>query len=216
MRDTASTLLPADPARTKSLPFGHCGIKLRVLCNHPLDLELVRRSPAAFGGMAEPPEWIECVFQQGVKTQNRTRSVAMKLMPLSVLLLAALLHAEAGPCRESAVKQGNAPLADDAFAYMPPYGKPVTGQPAIRDANSKSFSDRTNIKKDWVGEHKVVSAPSGDMAYEYGTVHMSYDSKGEGGHQEFEAVILAVYQARGGACQKVALTMQPLDEKTGH
>jgi hypothetical protein len=42
-----------------------------------------------------------------------------------------------------------------------------------------------------------VSAPSGDMAYEYGTVHMGYDSKRDG-HEEFEAVILSVYKAANG------------------
>lgn len=104
------------------------------------------------------------------------------------------------------------PTAADAFSYMPPYGKPVVGKPAIESANEKSFSDRTNITHSWVGEHRIVSAASGDMAYEYGTVHMGYDSKSEG-HREFEAVILGVYKAKDGVCQKVALTMQPLKEK---
>ncbi|MFY9529122.1 MAG: nuclear transport factor 2 family protein [Candidatus Acidiferrales bacterium] len=108
------------------------------------------------------------------------------------------------------------PVADDAFSYMPPYGKPVVGKPAIQDANAKSFSDRVNIKSSWVGEHRIVSSPSGDMAYEHGTVHMTYDTKGDGQHHEFDAVILSVYKARNGICQKVALTMQPLDEPSEH
>ena len=65
------------------------------------------------------------------------------------------------------------PVAADAFSYMPPYGKPVVGKPAIQAANTKSFADRTNIKHSWVGEHRIVSASSGEMAYEYGTVHMA-------------------------------------------
>jgi len=28
----------------------------------------------------------------------------------------------------------------------------------------KSFSDRTNIKHSWVGEHRIVSTSAGDMA----------------------------------------------------
>jgi hypothetical protein len=28
---------------------------------------------------------------------------------------------------------------DDAFSYMPPYGKPVVGKPAIKSANTKNF-----------------------------------------------------------------------------
>ena len=51
------------------------------------------------------------------------------------------------------------------------------------------------------------------MAYEYGTVQMAYDSKPEG-HQQFKAVILSVYKAKDGVCQKVALTMQPLEEQS--
>jgi ketosteroid isomerase-like protein len=137
------------------------------------------------------------------------------LVPWLILLSAVLMQAQSGPCTESAIKQGNLPSADDAFAFMPPYGKPVVGKPAIKEANEKSFSDRTNITRSWVGEHRIMSSPSGDMAYEYGTLHMGYDSK-EDGHQEFEAVILSVYKAKDGVCQKVALTMQPLDEQGGH
>jgi hypothetical protein len=62
-----------------------------------------------------------------------------------------------------------------------------------------------------VGEHRIGSSPSGDMAYEYGTVHTTYDSKSEG-YQKFNAVILSVYRVEGGICRKVALTMQPLGE----
>jgi ketosteroid isomerase-like protein len=137
------------------------------------------------------------------------------LVPWLILLSAVLMQAQSGPCTESAVKQGNLASADDAFAFMPPYGKPVVGKPAIKEANEKSFSERTNITHSWVGEHRIVSSPSGDMAYEYGTLHIGYDSK-EDGHQEFEAVILSVYQAKNGVCQKVALTMQPLEEQSGH
>jgi hypothetical protein len=53
------------------------------------------------------------------------------------------------------------------------------------------------------------------MAYEYGTLHMSSDSKSKpsAGHEDFEAVMLIVYKAKGAVCQQVALTMQPLEEK---
>ena len=139
------------------------------------------------------------------------------LVLLVVVLSAVLTQAQAGPCTESAIKQGNLPTAEDAFSYMPPYGKPVVGKPAIKEANTKSFSDRTNIKSDWVGEHRIVSSPSGDMAYEYGTLHMSSDSKSNpaAGHEDFEAVMLIVYRAKGGVCQQAAETMQPLEEKSG-
>ena len=130
-----------------------------------------------------------------------------------ILLTAVLTQAQAGPCTESAIQQGNLPASDDAFSYMPPYGKPVVGKAATQAANTKSFSGRTNITHSWVGEHRIVSTPTADMAYEYGTMHMGYDSKEEGGHHEFEAVMLVVYKAKDGVCQKVALTMQPLEDE---
>jgi ketosteroid isomerase-like protein len=140
----------------------------------------------------------------------KTRVIAGFILP-SVLLCAVLTQAQTGICADNVIKQGNIAVAEDAFAYMPLYGKPVVGKPAIQDANTKSFSDRTNITRSWVGEHRIVATPSGDMAYEYGTVQMAYDSKSEG-HQQFKAVILSVYKAKDGGCQKVALTMQPLEE----
>jgi len=139
------------------------------------------------------------------------------MIAVMMSLLAAGVHAQTGPCTENAVKQGHLPTSEDAFSYMPPYGKPVVGKPAIKQANEHSFSDRINIKSDWVGEHRVVPAPSGEMAYEYGTLHMSSDSKSNpsGGHEEFEAVMLIIYKAKGSVCEQVALTMQPLEKPDG-
>ena len=133
----------------------------------------------------------------------------LSLFPLFILLSAVPTQAQTGPCTESAVKQGKLPAADDVFSYMPPYGKPVIGKPAIQAANAQSFSDRTNITRAWVGDRRIVSTPSGDMAYEYGTVHMGYDEGGK--HNEFEAVMLSVYTAKAGVCQTVAMTMQPIE-----
>lgn len=135
------------------------------------------------------------------------------VVPLFVLACAGPVQAQTGPCTESAIKQGKLPAADDAFSYMPPYGKPAIGKPAIRSAQEKSFSARTNITRAWVGDHRIVSTPAGDMAYEYGTVHMGYDESGK--HQEFEAVMLTVYKANGGVCQMAAMTMQPIEEQPG-
>jgi hypothetical protein len=140
-----------------------------------------------------------------------------KAMRISfVLLVSAVLaagaQAQTGPCTESAIKEGHLPIADNAFSFMPPFGKAVTGKAAIHDAAEKKFSDRTNMKFDWAGDHKIVASPSGDMAYEHGTMHVSYDTKGDGKHHEFSAVMLTVYKANGAACQQVAGTMHPLED----
>jgi|ERR1051325_10326818 hypothetical protein len=130
-----------------------------------------------------------------------------------VLVFAGMAHAQSGPCTETAVAKENLRPADDAFSYMPPYGKPVIGQPAIQTANKENFSKRTNITRSWAADHRVVAAPSGDMAYEQGTLHMGYDENGK--HETFDAVMLTVFKAKDGACQIVALTMQPLEAETG-
>jgi hypothetical protein len=133
------------------------------------------------------------------------------LASLVVLLSAVLTQAQTGPCTESAIRRGKITVAKDAFEYMPPYGKPVIGKAAMQAANTKSFSDRTNIKSSWVGEHRIVSTPSGEMAYEYGTLDVAYDTKGDAKHHEFKAVMLNVYKARNRICERVAGTMQPLE-----
>jgi hypothetical protein len=135
---------------------------------------------------------------------------------LVVFLSAVLSQAQTGPCTESAIKGGKIPIAEDAFEYMPPYGKPVIGKAAMQAANTKSFSDRTNVKSSWVGEHRIVSAPSGEMAYEYGTLDVTYDTKGDAKHHEFKAVMLNVYKAKNGVCESVAGTMQPLEGPNEH
>jgi len=135
------------------------------------------------------------------------------VVPLFVLACAGPVQAQTGPCTESTIKQGKLPAADDMFSYMPPYGRPVVGKPAIRSAQEKSFSGRTNMTRAWVGDHRIVSTPAGDMAYEYGTVHMGYDEGGK--HTEFEAVMLTVFKANGSVCQMAAMTMQPIEEQPG-
>jgi hypothetical protein len=134
------------------------------------------------------------------------------LVLLFILAFAAFAQAQTGPCTEKAVKDGNLPRADDAFSFMPPYGKPVTGKAAEDKAAAKSFADRINRKFEWASDHRVVASPSGDMAYEHGTMHVSYDDKSDGKHHTFSAVMLNVYQAKGAVCQQVAGTMHPLED----
>lgn len=84
------------------------------------------------------------------------------LLPL-ILLSACMMKAQTGPCTEAAIKQGDLPVADNAYFYMPPYGKPVTGQTGIQAANTKSFSDRTNMKRTWQDDRRIVVSDTGDI-----------------------------------------------------
>lgn len=137
----------------------------------------------------------------------------VRLMSWLLLLFAVPAQAQSGPCTESAINQGKIAEAADMFSYMPLYGRPVIGKPAVQKANADNFSARTNVTRSWAGDHRIVSSPTGDMAYEYGTQRMSYIEDGK--RTEFEAAMLMVYRAKGAACELAALTMHPLEESTG-
>lgn len=123
-----------------------------------------------------------------------------------------LMQAQSGPCTEDAIKQNKVTVADDVFMYMTPWGRPVIGKSTARDTSNKRFADHKNVQRSWVGAHGVVSSASADMAYEYGTMQMSYDSTADGKNHTFQAVMLEVYKAKEGACQLVAETMEPLED----
>ena len=129
---------------------------------------------------------------------------------LMFMLVSTIFGFAQDPCTEAAVKEGKLPIADDAFSYMPPFGKPVSGKTAIQDTAEKKFAGRTNIKHSWESDRRIVASTSGDMAYEHGTMDMSYDEEGK--PHTFKAVMLNVYKAKGGVCERVAGTMQPLEE----
>lgn len=132
------------------------------------------------------------------------------LATLVFTAMSSILVCAQGPCTEAAVKEGKVQLAKDAFSYMPPFGKPVTGKGAIQETAEKKFAGRTNVKHSWESDHRIVASASGDMAYEHGTMDMSYDEDGK--PHSFKSVILNVYKANGGVCESVAGTMQPLEE----
>lgn len=134
------------------------------------------------------------------------------LVSLFILTSAVLMHAQSGPCTEDAINHGKMTMSDDAFVYMPPFGKPVIGKSNVQDTSTKKFEGRTNIQHSWVGEHRIVPSASADMAYEYGTMEMSFDSKDDGQRHKFQAVMLQVYKAKDGVCKLVAETMEPLEE----
>jgi hypothetical protein len=57
----------------------------------------------------------------------------MRYITILMFMLASTMTLSAqGPCTAEAVKEGKLPMADDAFSYMPPFGKPVSGKTAIQ------------------------------------------------------------------------------------
>lgn len=134
----------------------------------------------------------------------------MRYLTILVMLVSSVFACAQGSCTEATVKEGKVQVAENAFSYMPPFGKPVTGKSAIQDTAEKKFAGRSNVKHSWESDHKIVASASSDMAYEHGTMDMSYDEDGK--PHTFKSVILNVYKANGGVCERVAGTMQPLGE----
>ena len=132
----------------------------------------------------------------------------LSLIVSMFLLTATSVAAQTAQCTESAIKEGKVPVSDETFAFMPRYGKPVTGKPAMQAAEKEAFPGRTNFARTWQADHRIVVAPSGEMAYESGTLRVAYDEGGK--RTEFDAAMLLVYQVKNGTCQRVALTMNPL------
>ena len=127
------------------------------------------------------------------------------------LAFATVVHAQTGPCTESVVKKGGLPIADKAFTHMAAFNRPMSTKAAAQEAAKEAFADRINRKFEWAEDRVIGAVPSGDMAYEHGTMHVSYDTRSDGKHHSFDAVMLMVYQANGPTCQQVASTMYPLE-----
>ena len=55
-------------------------------------------------------------------------------------------------------------MADDAFSYMPPFGKPVSGKAATQDTAEMKFAGRTNIKHSWESDRRrtFIYEPAGE------------------------------------------------------
>jgi hypothetical protein len=51
----------------------------------------------------------------------------------SVFVIASQSSSAQAPRTEAVVKEGTLPMVDDAFSYMPPFGKSVIGKAAMQD-----------------------------------------------------------------------------------
>jgi Domain of unknown function (DUF4440) len=89
--------------------------------------------------------------------------------------------------------------------------KPVVGKAAYNDAFKEVDATRQNHKQSDDHVDRLVVAPSGDMAYEYGTSHISFDREKK--HVEFTAAYLRVWKASGKECKIAAMMAQPEGER---
>jgi ketosteroid isomerase-like protein len=119
--------------------------------------------------------------------------------------------AQKSPCTEQAIRDANAKhfesaLTDDVHVVSPAYDEPVIGKVEVERVGKMIHSERKNESYGPNPPDHIVVAPSGDMAYVYGTRHVSFDEKQSGKHVEFTNAYLQVWKAVEGIC-KIAAAM---------
>ena len=130
-----------------------------------------------------------------------------------VVLFAVPVVAQKGPCSEQSIKKANVAhddslLAKDMYFFSGALKQPVVGTAAADKSFAPIAASRQNEKQDPMKPDRIVVASSGDMAYEYGTAHMSFDSKKEG-HVDFTAAYLRVWKTVDGKCKIAAEMFEP-------
>jgi ketosteroid isomerase-like protein len=134
-----------------------------------------------------------------------------------VFLFVVRAFSQTGPCTESGVKSlidkhdDNA-VADDSFYFSGALDQPAVGKAAHDNAMKSVAESRQNVKTTPLLPDRVVVAPSGDMAYEYGTGQVSFDERASGKHRDFTTAYLRVWRAVGGQC-KIAAFMSEREGK---
>ena len=122
--------------------------------------------------------------------------------------------APSGPCteqfvREQISKSSRDAVADDAYFFSGALEKPVIGRAEKDRAFKPVDAQRTNAQYQPLKPDRIVAAPSGEMAYEYGTGGASFDEVGSGKHITFTAAYLRVWNSIDGSCKQVAFIAEP-------
>jgi hypothetical protein len=136
---------------------------------------------------------------------------------LAVLSTSVVATGQSGACTESAVKSAIAkskapnalPTTDDYYFFSGALDRPVVGS-AVQSASAAVGARRKN-ESEVEKTDRIVAAASGDMAYEYGTVHISYDDARTGEHADFTSAYLRVWKPVNGACKPAAMMAEPED-----
>jgi len=141
----------------------------------------------------------------------RNIATLLLIVPLSLPTLA-----QKGPCTEELIKKESAKGAppaktSDFYLFAAMAGKPVVGEAEFHQSLDPAMATRKNIKNESKID-RIVIAPSGDMAYEYGTDRISYDDSDSGKHEEGTLGFLWVWRADGGSCKLAASMVQPVRE----
>jgi hypothetical protein len=122
--------------------------------------------------------------------------------------------AQSGPCTEQFVKDRvsanqRGGRADDAYFFSGALEKPVVGRAAAEQVFKPVAAQRRNMKSEPLKPDRIVAAPSGEMAYEYGTGNVSFDEVSSGKHIAFTAAYLRVWRSIDGSCKEAAFMAEP-------
>lgn len=135
------------------------------------------------------------------------------VLSLALFFLNGLAVAQKGPCTEDQIKasviQKSPSTSSDSYFFSGALDKPVVGKRARDEATAPVAAARRNEKDESNKPDRIVAAPSGDMAYEYGTTHVSFDDTQTGKHHDFTAAYLRVWKADGGVCMVAAVMYEP-------
>src|SRR4249919_3652657 len=142
----------------------------------------------------------------------------MRLLTLAFcLLLSFPAVCQIGPCTEKSIKEQTAKSdsasiwAYDAYFFSRAIDKPVVGKAKLDDSMKSVSAKRKNEKHETHVDRTVIT-PNGDMAYEYGTSHVVFDTS-DNQHSDFNALFLRVWKAADGQCKVAAFMAQPAESK---
>jgi len=145
----------------------------------------------------------------------------LTISSLLIFLFSVTAVAQSGPCTEQGIRTAIAVatqsradfranfVADDVYFFSGALEKPVVGKSEREKAGERVAASRENQKWGDDKPDRIVVAPSGDMAYEYGTKRLSFDEKETGKHADFTDAYLRVWKNAGGSCKVVAEMAQP-------
>jgi hypothetical protein len=138
----------------------------------------------------------------------------LNILLLFILSLSVAAVAQKGPCTEQAIHaladkhDSDALSTDDVYFFSGALEKPVVGKTAYHEAFKDVDAERKNHKQSNDHVDRIVVAPSADMAYEYGTSVVSFDTR-ENKHIEFTAAYIRVWRGADGQCKIAAMMAQP-------
>lgn len=134
------------------------------------------------------------------------------------MMLACAAVAQSGACTEQNIRRMHMPhikhtYSAEAYFFSGAFDKPIVGAAKLEQSTRQVKRTRQNEKDDPEVPEKIVASADGSMAYEYGTIHSSFDEVATGKHIDFQAAYLQVWKAEDGQCKIGASMFQPIGPK---